>query len=166
MPLDESFTPFLSPSVVIPEEEDRKEVFLQDQFTNMVYSLNAKTIGVYQPVENLSGEVWQYGTTSADVKKVRNGYKIISFVPSFTNGLAITQPIQNIDPNFIMTLCWGTASLPKTATPGSGDYFSFMAQGDSRIQFTISDTTINITTDGARAAYHGFIVQQYIRTGN
>ena len=72
-------------------------------------------------------------------------------------------PIQNLNSNFLMTLCYGTASLPQTSTPGTGDYFSFMAQGDSRISFTVSDTTFTITTTTDLSSYKGVFVFEYIK---
>lgn len=163
MPLDETFTPFLATDNNVPEEQDRLRTYLIDTFSRITYAVNPKKIGLYATAESLNGENWQYGNTTAQVKKTRNGYQIISFVPSLVSQ-TISQPVPNIDGNFIMTLCFGTATKPKT-TAGTGDYFSFMSEGDSRISFTISDTSIIITAAGL-SAYQGYIVQEYIKAGN
>lgn len=163
MGLDEVFTPFLSPENNVPEEQDRLRTYLIDTFNRYAYTINPKKIGLYSTVEALNGENWQYGSTTAQVKKTRNGYQVVSFIPSLVSQV-LPQPVANLDGNFIMTFCFGTASKLKT-TIDTGDYFSFMSQGDSRISFTISDTSIIITANGL-SAYQGFIVQEYIKNGN
>lgn len=159
----ELFSPFLPATVIVPEEEDRRRVFLTDKLSQYADVINDKKIGAYtQNAESQNGEKWIYDTT----KKVRNGYQSIARVTSYTNGLVIPMPIGDINPQWVISLVYGSASKPCTAVgAGDGDYFSFMAQGDSRISFTMSDTTITITTDGVRASYSGFIVIHYIRDG-
>lgn len=164
----ELFTPFLPFTYTIPEEEDRLNAFLVDQLSEFSDVINDKKIGVIvQSSENFSGGKYFYKNTAVN----RNEYQVLVYIPSFIpQTLTLTTlnpyPIQNVNPELIMTLVYGTASLPCTATGAeNGDYFSFMGQGDSRIQFTMSDTQIVITTDGARASYSGFIICTYLRNG-
>ena len=158
----EPFTPFLPSSYNMPEEEDRWSEWLGSNFSDISDVVNDKKIGAYtQSTENLNGEKWSYDTTS----KVRSGYQAVARITSFVSQ-SIPMPIGDVNPQFVISHVWGSASKPCTAVgAGNGDYFSFMAMGDSRISFTMSDTTITITTDGARAAYSGFIVIEYIRDG-
>ena len=165
----EPFTPFLPTTINFPEEEDRQAVFFVDKFSNYADVINDKRIGAYtQAAENQNGTKWSYDTT----KKVRNGFQSITRIPSFTNGLTLTRtsdpqyPIGDVNDQFVISLVYGSASLPCSAVgAGDGDYFSFMEKGDTRISFTMSDTQIIITTDGARANYSGFIIIEYIRDG-
>ena len=114
-----------------------------------------------QGAEALNGEKWAYDTTS----KVRNGYQAILRIPSFVSG-SYALPINNVNPQFVISQLWGSASKPCTAVgAGDGDYFSFFGQGNLDIQFTMSDTTITITASGPMSAYSGFVVIQYIRDG-
>lgn len=158
----ELFTPFLPAISVVPEEEDRRRTYLTDKFSQYADVINDKKIGAYtQSTENFNGEKWIYDTTS----KVRNGYQAIARIPSFVSG-TIPMPIQNINPQFVVTLIYGSASKPCSAIGANdGDYFSFMSQGDARISFTASDTTITITATAPMAAYQGFIVVQYVKDG-
>jgi hypothetical protein len=154
------FTPFIESTFNIPEEEDRLKAFLNDVLSNITDVVNDKKIGAYtDSVENFNGNTLIYITTT----KVRNGYQSMVYIPSFISE-TITQPIPNINNQFVITKTWGSASLPPT-TPGTGDYFSFMPMGDTRISYTMSDTQIVITTDGARASYSGFIFIEYLRDG-
>ncbi len=157
------FTPFLPTTVNFPEEEDRFKVFLVDLFSKYADIVNDKTIGGFtENSQEFNGEKWSYDTT----KKIRNGFQAIARVTSFVNGLVIPVPVGDVNPQFVVSLVYGSASLPCTAVNANdGDYFSFMAQGDPRISFTMSDTIITITTDGGRANYSGFIVLQFIRDG-
>jgi len=164
----EPFTPFLPSTYNVPEEEDRLKTFLVDKFSNFADTINDKKIGVYlQAAEALNGNKFFYLTTAV----TRNGYQAITYIPSFvpmtiTRSTIPQYPIPNINPQFVVTDVWGSASLPCSAVgEGDGDYFSFYGQGDARIQFTMSDTEIVITTDGARAAYSGFIIVEYLRDG-
>lgn len=166
------FTPFLPSTYNPPEEEDRHGVFLQDTFSGMADVINDKSIGtMVQGRENFNGEKWWY----KDPKITRNGYQTFAYIPSYPNATTLTltldnadpnkaYPINGIDPEFVITLCYGTASKPAT-TPGAGDYFTFMNRGDSRVSFTMSDTTIVITTTTDLTAYSGFIVIKYLRNG-
>lgn len=157
------FSPFLEATFNIPEEEDRLRAFLNDKLSDLTDVVNDKMIGAHTDgVQNFSGGKWSYDTTS----KVRNGYQTIFRVKSFTNGLTIKIPFQ-INPQFIISEVYGSASKPCSAIgAGDGVYFSFMSQGDARIQFQMTDTTIIITTNGTTAAYQGFIVLFYIHDGS
>ncbi len=159
----ETFTPFLPSTFNVPEEEDRLKTWLGEKMSQVSDVVNDKIIGAFtQDAESINGTKWSYDTT----KKIRNGYQAIARIKSFTNGLVIPMPIGDINPQWVVSLVYGSASLPCSAVGiGDGDYFSFMAMGDSRISFTMSDTIITITTDGLRAAYSGFIVIEYIRDG-
>lgn len=155
------FSPFLPSTYNMPEEPDRMKTYLVDRLCTFADVINYKKIGIYtQSTENLNGELWQYDST----KITRNGYQTIIRVTSFTNDLTIPMPF-SINNQFVITLVYGSASLPPT-TPGTGDYFSFMAAGDSRISFTMSDTEVVISTDGMRASYNGYIVIHYLRDGD
>lgn len=167
------FTPFIEATYNIPEEDDQGKVYLNDKLSGISNVVNDKKIGLYvQDAENFNGEKWVYLTT----KKVRNGYQVIAYVPSFINQV-IRVPIDNINEQLIITHTWGSASLPTTALgAGTGDYFSFMPMGDTRISYTLTDVTvtiptdepgfeITITTDAGRAAYSGFIVVEFLHDG-
>lgn len=165
------FSPFLPTTYNFPEEDDRAKTFIQDQLAQHSDVINDKKIGVYvQQTPTLNGNKHWYANT----RITRNGYQ--SFV--FINGLPNTGtlvinaastpafPIDNIQPQFLMWHVWGTASKPPTTTgSGDGDFFSFMAKGDSRISFTMSDTTLTITTTTNLSNYYGFIICEFIRAG-
>ena len=162
----ELYTPFLPTTQNIPEGEESQKFFFNDQFASMADAINTKTIGIYSAAEQQNGEQWLYGNTKAMVQRVRNGLQTILFIPSLVSE-SIPNPVQNIDQNFIMTEVFATATLPATAKgAGDGNYFTFNCQGDSRVSFTVSDTTIAITTNGTLAGYQAFIVQKYIKSGN
>lgn len=165
------FTPFLPTTYNIPEEDDRGKAFLQDQLAQHSDVINDKKIGTYlQAAEILNGEKWFYNST----RITRNGYQAIAYIPSFPNAgvlnLTLTStprfPITDINPQFVITHVWGSASLPCTSVgAGDGDYFSFMNEGNSQISFTMSDIQIVITTTVDLTAYSGFIVVEYLRNG-
>ena len=167
----ELFTPFLPATYAVPEEEDKRRTFLVDKFSMFADVINDKVIGVYlQAAEAFNGEKWFYLTTS----KLRNGYQAVAYISSYPaiGTLTLTifttpqYPIPNVTPQFVITELWGTASKPPTATgAGDGDYFSFMNEGNSKISFTMSDTTIVITTTVDLSGYSGFIVVKYLRDG-
>ncbi len=167
----EPFTPFLPSTYDPPNEEDRLHLYLSENFSNMSDVINDKKIGAYtQNAENLNGEKWIYITT----KKVRSGYQAIAYIPSLPNAGVITLtlnsnpafPIGNINPQFVVTNVFGSASKPCTSVgAGDGDYFSFMAQGDTRISFTMSDIALVITTTIDLRGYSCFIVIEYVRDG-
>lgn len=159
----ELFTPFLPSTYNIPEDDDRLKTYLTDNLNLFSDVINDKKIGMYvQGAESFNGEKWFYDVTT----KLRNGYQSIARVSSYTNGLILPVPIRNVNPQFVVSLVYGSASKPCTSVVANdGDYFSFMAQGDARISFTMSNKQIIITTDGLRAAYSGFIVIHYIRDG-
>lgn len=167
----ELFSPFLPTTYNIPADKDTAENFLEDTFARISDVSNDKTIGTFvQSTQNFNGEKWFY----LDPRITRNGYQSIYQIPSLPNTSTLTIdvnsdptfPITNIQPEFVVTHVWGSASLPNSAVgAGDGDYFSFMAQGDSRISFTLSDTVLTITTTVDLSAYSGFIVIQYLRAG-
>lgn len=154
------FSPFLPSTFNIPEEEDRLKTFLNDKLSMISDVTNDKKIGIYvQDAENFNGNKFFYRTT----KITRNGYQAIAYFTSFVSG-SFPLPIPNVNTQFRVTHVWGSASLPPT-TPGTGDYFSFMAQGDARISFIMSDTTITITASAPMVDYSGFIIIEYLRDG-
>lgn len=165
------FTPFLPTTFNVPRGEIQTAEFITEQFCNFADVINDKKIGNYlQESETLNGEKWWYDTT----KKVRNGYQAIARITSYPNAGTLTldlttsprYPIENVNPQFVVSHVWGSASKPCSATGANdGDYFSFMNQGDSRISFTMSDTEIIITTTIDLTAYSGFIIIEYIRDG-
>lgn len=166
----ELFTPFLPSTFNLPEEEDRVHSYLGDKFSQFSDVINDKKIGtITQATENYNGESWQYRTT----KFTRAGYQAIAYIPSY-NAVTITlgltgtplYPIPQVNNELVITELYGTASKPPSSTGvGDGDYFSFMNRGDARISFTMSDTSIVITTDGTLSAYSGFIFVSYLRNG-
>lgn len=158
----ELFSPFLPATSNIPEEPDRLKTFLYDQFANYADVINDKVIGNFtQDAETQNGKKFAYDTT----KQTRNGFQAMARIKSFTT-TSIPLPIENVNPEFVISLVYGSASKPcSDIGAGDGDYFSFMSQGDSRISFTMSDTTINITATAPMAAYSGFIIIEYIRAG-
>ncbi len=166
----EPYTPFLPTTYDIPEE-GRLRSFFSENLASFADVINDKKIGIYmQAAETLNGDKFFYKTT----RKTRNGYQSISYIPSFPNSgvLVITRdtdpqyPMADVNEQLIVTQVWGSASKPCTSVgSGDADYFSFMAQGDGRISFTFSDTTLTITTTIDMTAYSGFIVVQYVRDG-
>lgn len=167
----ELFSPFLPDTFTVPEEDERLQTFLVDKLSEFSSVINDKTIGVYtQQTEAFNGEKWIYDTT----KKVRNGYQSIARITSFPNNTTLTLtltstpqfPIPGINPQFVIKSAWGSASKPCSAIgAGDGDYFSFYSQGNAKISFMMSDTTIVITTTVDMRAYSGFIIIEYIRDG-
>lgn len=167
----ELFSPFLPTTFNIPEEDDRLKAFLYDRFANNADVINDKKIGVItQASENFSGGKFFYKTTQI----TRNEFHTLAYIPSFPNTGVLTLtltsspqfPIVDINPEFVVTQVWGSASKPCSAIGANdGIYFSFYSQGDSRISFTMSDTTITITTTTDLSLYSGFIIIYYIRRG-
>lgn len=167
----ELFSPFLPATFTVPEEDERLQVFLVDKFSEFADVINDKKIGTYtQTVESLNGDKWLYDATNV----TRNGYQTIARISSYPNASTLTltttstpqYPLKNVNPQFVTTLAYGVANKPCTAIgAGDGDYFSFMAKGDSRISFTMSDTQIIITTTTDLRSYSGFIVIHYLRNG-
>ena len=165
------FSPFIQSTYEVPEDEDRRRSFLVDSLTNLSDVVNDKKIGAYvQAAENFNGNKFAYDTT----KKVRNGYQALARIPAFPASGVLTltltstpqYPIPNVNPQFVISALWGTASRPPSATgAGDGDFFSFLNQGNAKISFTMSDNTIVITTTVDLSAYTGFIFVEYIRDG-
>lgn len=166
----EPFSPFLPTTYNIPEEKDRLDSFLNEELSRFSDVINDKKIGLYiQAAEALNGEKWVY-----NVNKVRNGYQSMAYISSYPNNSTLTLtltsnpafPITNINPQFVISEVRGTASKPCSSTgAGDGDYFSFFGSGNAKISFTMSDTTIVITTTVDMRAYSGFIIIEYIRDG-
>jgi len=165
------FSPFLPSTFNIPEEDDRWGEFIGKTFSDFSDVVNDKKIGNYVqafPLQN--GEDWVYQTTS----KVRNGFQSIAYIPSYPNTgvLVLTRntipqyPIDDINPQFVISLSYGTASRPCSAVgAGDGDYFTFLNRSDPRVSWDMSDTTITITTTVDLSAYSGFLVIHFIRDG-
>src|SRR6187549_1760240 len=155
----EPFTPFLPTTYNIPEEDDRGKTFLQDQLAQHSDVINDKKVGVYvEETSLLNGNKHWYANTQI----TRNGYQSFVFIRSLPNaGVMVIDansdpafPIEDIQPEFLMWQVWGTASLPPSATlAGDGDFFSFMAQGDTRISFTMTDMVLTITTTVDLSSY-------------
>jgi len=157
----EPFSPFLPTTYNIPEEPDRGNTFLQDQLAQHSDVINDKKIGNYTLSENFNGEKWFYDSTQV----TRNGYQAIARVTSWVPQ-TIPLPITDVNSQFVVSLVYGSASKPCSAVGANdGVYFSFFSQGDARIQFTMSDTQLVISTNGTTASYQGFIVIHYIRRG-
>ena len=156
------FTPFLPSTYNLPEEEDRFKDWIGSNLSAITDVLNDKKIGMYvQNAENFNGDKFFYDTT----RKVRTGFQSILRIPSFVSG-SFPLPITDVNPQLIVSHVWGSASKPCTAVgAGDGDYFSFFSEGNSNIQFTMSDTTVTITATGPMADYTGFIIIEYIRDG-
>lgn len=156
------YSPFLPTTFDFPKEDDQIGYYITDNLSRFADVINDKTIGAFtQAAESLNGEKWSYDTT----RKARNGFQAIARIPSFIDQ-TIDLPISKVNEQFVITLVYGSASLPCTAIgAGDGDYFSFFSNGDPRIQFTMSDTQIIIVTDGLRANYQGYIIIQYLRDG-
>ena len=159
------FTPYLPATYNIPEEDDRQRVFLNDKLSAISDVVNDKKIGAYNPSENFNGEKWGYFST----KRVRNGYQIIAYIQNLPNigVVSIPNPVPNVNPQWVITHTWGSASLPCTATgAGDGDYFSFFNKGNPDITYVLTDTTITITTTIDLSLYSAFIVIEYLRDGS
>lgn len=174
----EQFSPFLPTTFNIPEEEDRFPSFIEENFANFSDLINSKKIGtVIDQVSVFNGELWGY----VDPRVFRNGYTAMAYIPSYPNASTLTltlpstpasagsvqnYPIPNVNPEFVITDLYGTASKPPSVTgEGDGNFFKFNNQGDSRISFTMSDDEIVITTTDDYTAYSGFIFISYLRNG-
>ena len=158
------FTPFLPSTFNMPDEEGRRVEWLGSTFSGISDVVNSKKIGSYtHSAINFNGEEWIFIKN-----KVRNGYQIILYIASLPNAdtLIIPNPIIDINPQFVITLTYGTASKPCTSTgAGDGDYLTFMNRGDPRIFWDMSDTTITITTTIDLSLYSGFLVIHFLRDG-
>lgn len=160
----ELFSPFLPTTYNVPEEEDRRKSFLVDNFSTMADVINDKKIGAYtQATESFNGNKFSYDTTS----KVRNGYQALVRIKSYPNtGVMTVSPPMDINPQFVVSNMWGSASKPPTKTgAGDGNYFTFQSSGNPLISFTMTDMAIVITTTADLSAYSGFIIIEYIRDG-
>lgn len=167
----ELFSPFLPTTFNIPEEDDRLKSFLNENFANFADVINDKSIGVItDQVENFSGGKWWYKNTKIN----RNEYQTIVYIPSLPNAgpLPITLtsdpafPIENINPEFVITNLYGTASKPCSSIgAGDGDYFMYTNEGNAKITFTMSDTQLVLTSTVDLSGYSGFIFISYLRNG-
>jgi hypothetical protein len=168
------FSPFLPTTFNPPEEDDRHDIFLQDTFSNFADVINDKSIGtMVVGRENFDGEKWWYKNT----KITRNGYQTFCYIPSLPNiGTVVftlnnpdpnlAYPIDRVNPEFVITMVYGTASRPCSAIfAGDGDYIMYTNRGDPRIFFDMSDTIITITTTIDMSEYSGFLVIKYLRNG-
>jgi len=167
----ELFSPFLPSTYNIPEEDDRLDTFLVDNLSIFSDVINDKTIGTFvQSAQNFNGEKWYY----ANPRVTRNGYQVIVHFPSLPNATTVVldsdstppYPILDVQPEFVITDLYGTASLPPTSTgAGDGDFIKYNNRGDPRIFFDMSDTQITITTTVDLSSYSGFIIIKYLRNG-
>lgn len=167
----ELFTPFLPSTYIVPESDDRLDIFLVDKLSQFADVINDKTIGSFtQQSENFNGEKFIY----KNPKIIRNGYQTLAYIPSLPNKapLILTKtsnpayPILYVNPEFVVTEVFGTASKPCSAVGANdGDYFTFTAEGHKDIEFTMSDTQIVITTKKDMTAYSCFIIIKYLRNG-
>ncbi len=159
----EPFTPFLPTTYNIPVEKDTQRIFFSENLANFADVVNDKKIGLYsQQAENFNGNKFFYKTTS----KTRNGYQSLLWIESLPNATTenYSFPVLNVNDQFVISNMWGTASKPPT-NPGTGDYFTYLNEGNSKISFTASDTTIAITTTTNLSGYQGLIIVEYIRDG-
>ncbi len=147
----EPFSPFLPTTENVPKDQEDLNYFLGDRFARISDVVNDKVIGGYTEAESQNGKKFGY----INPKITRNGYQTMLRIDSFVTG-SFDLPMSILDDDFEMTLVYGTAST-------FGDYFSFMSQGDARIQFTVNATQVNITAMAPMAAYAGFIFFEYIR---
>lgn len=167
----ELFTPFLSTTYNVPEEEERWKTYLVDRLSVFSDIINDKKIGVItQASENFNGDKFFYGSTEI----TRNGFQALAFIPSLPNATTITltltsnpsYPVPAVNTEFVITQLYGTASLPPSSTgAGDGDFFQFNNQGDTRISFTMSDNQLVITSTVDLTAYTGLIIVHYLRNG-
>ena len=158
----ELFSPFLPATYTIPEDPDRLTTFLVDKLSLFAEVINDKNIGVWtDTVSSLNGNKFSYDTTS----KVRTGYNYLARIDSYPSSGTIVLPVPpNFNSQFALFQAWGSASLPAT-TPGTGNFFSFMSQGDSRISFVFTDQSITITTTALGSGYSGFLCVSFISDG-
>ncbi len=165
------FSPFLPAIYDLPLEGERFKSSMSENLSLFADTINDKKIGAYtNAVSDQNGEKWIYITP----KRTRNGFQAMTYIPSLPNAgvLVLTRatdpqfPVDNIDPNFVITMLYGTASRPCSAVgAGDGDYIMYNNRGDPRIFFDMSDTTITITTTVDMSAYSGFIVVHFLRAG-
>lgn len=167
----ELFSPFLPTTYNIPVDKETGDNFLEDTFARIADVVNDKTIGTFvQSSQNFNGEKWFY----LNPRITRNGYQAIYQISNLPNASTLTIdvnsnppfPITDIQPEFVVTDLYGTASLPPTSVgAGDGDYFKYNNRGDPRIIFDMSDTQLVITSTVDLSSYSGFIVIKYLRAG-
>lgn len=157
----ELFSPFLPSTFNVPEEEDRLNPYLGDKFSQFSDVINDKRIGGFtQDVETQNGQKIAYDVVS----KVRSGYQFLARIKSYPANGTIVLPIIFINSQFRVFQVWGSASKPPT-TPGTGDYITYVNQGNPKIFFTFTDQSITVTTVGLGTGYDGFIIIDYIKDG-
>lgn len=167
----ELFTPFLPTTYNLPQEDDRQREWLGSKFSQIADVVNDKKIGSYlQANETFNGESWFYKSTGV----IRTGYQAICYIPALPNATTVVitrnttpqYPIPSVNNELVITHLYGTASLPCSKTgAGDGDYFQYNNQGDARISFTMTDTTLTIVTTTDLSKYSGFIIAHYVRNG-
>lgn len=158
----ELFSPYLPAFVSVPEDEGRRRSFLTDQFSAIADVVNDKKIGAYtQSVSSQNGNKFSYDTTS----KTRAGFQYLIRIVEYpdTGSLTLDVPPE-MSKQFAVFNVWGSASKPPT-TPGSGNYFSFYSEGNSKITFTFTDANITVTTVGLGTGYSGFLCIDFIADG-
>ena len=157
-----TFSPFLPATFTVPEDEDRLRTFLVDNLSAISDVVNDKKIGVFVDTVSIeNGNKFSYDTT----KRTRSGYQYLARIVSYpANGVIVLPPPPLFNNQCIVFQVWGSASKPFT-TAGTGDYFSFYGEGNSKITFTFTDTAITVTTVGLGAGYTGFIIVDYIVDG-
>lgn len=158
----EPFTPFLPTTFNIPLNDENKIVFFSNTLANFADVINDKKIGAYvQSTTTLNGNKFSYDTT----RKIRNGYQFIARVTAYPSAGVLVLPVPaELNEQFVVFQVWGSASKPKT-TAGTGDYFSFFGEGNSKITFTFTDQAITVTTTGLGVGYSGFICVDFIADG-
>ncbi len=157
------FSPFLPSTYNVPEEEDRRLEWLGATLSEVSDVVNDKVIGMFvENAENFNGHKVFFDST----KKLRNGYRFLLRIKSYPNTgpLVIPLPIIFTD-QFSVIQVWGSASKPPTATPNSGEYFSFYSEGNSRITFIMTERQVTITTTADMTLFSGIIVVDYLKDG-
>ncbi len=159
------FSPFLPTTVQVPEDPESMRYFLNDQFARESDVINDKKIGLYiQSFSTFNGNKYFYDST----KIIRNGYSALARILQYPNTgvLIIPNPIDGVNTELVVTKIWGSATRTCTAVgAGDGEYFSFFSQGDTRVSFVATDTTITITTTVDMTAFSGFIILEVLRNG-
>lgn len=156
------FSPFLPSTFSAPEEDDRLKEWVGKTFSEISDVSNDKIIGMFvQDAEGFNGHKYFYDST----KKLRNGFRFLLRVSSYPNTSTLTIPLPvQFTNQFIVSQVWGSASKPPSS-PGTGDYFSYYSEGNSRISFTMNDISVIITTTADMTLYTGFLICDYIKDG-
>lgn len=158
------FSPFLPSTYNSPKESDKLVEFIDKTLSEITDVVNDKVIGMFiENTNTYNGHKYFFDTP----KKTRNGYRMLLRVKSYPNTGSLVIPIPiSINPQFVVSQIWGSANKPCSAIgAGDGDYFSFMAQGDSRISFVMTDLSVTITTTADMTLYQGYIIIDSILDG-